>query len=278
MSIKISEIGDYIKLSMLVINSYPNLNNIISEKDFFNLVNKYSSLKEFEKFLFLDSKFNILNISAIIGLGDKLTPTESIINHCKTLLNKLDMYLSTFPLLKVDHSFRSKLLNIEGFYFLSILSELSLAYKLATGGFKVDFETKFEIIGSKKKKDVDITVSKGNDLKFHIEVYMPVKLMDESGFLDLSKSDLLFRRKVDKKVFDKFNSAELSKLNGKVLLAVNIAFMENLEIERILTQFTTPKNSTNLNLDIPPILYGVIIFKDNFIEDSSFTFCEIILK
>jgi len=158
---------------------------------------------------------------------------------------------------------------------LATLSELSLAYKLFSGGLDVTFETPFILPGTTKRKDVDLTVSSSTGQVFHVEVYMPGKAAHD-GFFDPKEDDKHFEYKVWKKLADKFGNEEISELNGQVLLAVNMAFMDVLRIKSTLDSLHD--NYEALTQLIPSHVDGLILFIDDFGADNSFCFDRLLLR
>lgn len=218
---------------------------------------------------------NLLNVSITAGFCFVNGHENDHCTHSKRLLAKLSLYLDKFPELKSDKRFPGKIKNLEGPNFLAALSELSLAYKLASNGLSVIFETPFKLPGNANKKDVDLTVSK-NGQAFHLEVYMPVQPVNIQGFFDPSEEDKHFEYKVWKKLTDKFGDEKISELNGQVLLAVNIAFMEMLRIKS--TQSDLTDNYSALTALIPKHIDGLLLFVDGFGTDNSFCFDKLLLK
>ena len=222
-----------------------------------------------------DTKLNLLNVTITAGLCMANGYETDHCQHARRLLTKLSLYLNNFPGLKSDKNFLGKIKNLIGLNFLATLSELSLAYKLSSGGLDITFETPFILPGTTKRKDVDLTVRSSTGQVFHLEVYMPGKSAHD-GFFDLKDDDRHFEYKVWKKLADKFGKKEISELNGLVLLAVNIAFMDML---RIKSTFDSLHNNYDaLTQLIPSHIDGLILFVDDFGADNSFCFDRLLLS
>jgi hypothetical protein len=156
------------------------------------------------------------------------------------------------------------------------LSELSLAYYLATSGQKVSFETKFRVGDVAAEKDVDLSTIDTNGNAIHYEVYMPIKQLEIDGVLDLSQDDAYFEKRIKSKLFEKFGTGEISELKGQIVLAINTAPFDTFRIKNVLS--LTAEDDKHLRTLIPPHMDGLLLFDDNFDSDKSFRFVRRLMK
>jgi len=163
-----------IRFARLAIQEYYSLTELITEPDFANWNKILLEQSDFEDFLIgRNAKLNLLNTMVIVGLGIDKAISNPIQDHCQSLLLKLNTYLEALPTLKKDKKFRDKIKNLEGYNFLSTLSELSMANWFSNLGFRIEFETKFRQSTSGKNRDVDLTITDKLGNIVHFEVYMP---------------------------------------------------------------------------------------------------------
>lgn len=260
-------------------NFYPKLNEIILESDYKKWLNKLNNQNDFESFLFGDGKnLNILNILSYAGL--KLDNANSCMpfDHADIILTKLSKYLNKFPELIQDKNFKSKLINLEGLFFLSTLSELTLAYALEILGFKIHFEKKFKQLTSNKKRDIDIVISDKNGNNINIEIYMPVKQLEVSGFFDPYMDDKIAKTKIQNKILTKFGEDDVSGLSGQIFLGVNLAFIDRINFKFENEFFNNESFYNQFSEEFPKEVDGLIFFEDSFSDIDSFRFWKIILK
>jgi hypothetical protein len=273
------DINDCIELSKISIGQYSKLNELIDENDFTIWRKKLNDSFDFENFLIgTDTKLNILNTSVMVGLSIRESLNDNLFNHYRMLLNKTEIYLTAFPELINNKSFKDKIKNIENLNYLSTLSELSLALFLKQSGFDVFFETKFKHALSDKKRDIDITAIDKSNRKFHFEVYMPNQQLDISGFFNPNQEDSKFSSKIKYKLFDKFGQEGINEINGRILLAVNKVFFDMIHFKTALT-FLNNKNIYNELLGLlPKDVDGILFFEDEFSEENSFRFDALLIN
>lgn len=257
------------------------LSEIINTKDYSKWKNILIKTADINNFLVGDSaKFNILNITILAGYCIDKNIENELSDYYHGMLKKLELYLKSFPDLKDDDSFNSKIKNIENLFFLSTMSELSLAYQLKKYGFLIKFETPLKklISGSKgSKKDIDITVCDDSNNQVHLEVYMPNKQFNADVFFDINQDDKSIAKKIDSKILDKFGKNEIFELNGEILLAVNVAFLESLRIKNSLPILNI-NSFEDLDIHIPNHINGVLFFEDEFNQTNSFHFHKLLLR
>jgi hypothetical protein len=191
--------------------------------------------------------------------------------------------IEQFPALVSNKSFKDKIKNLEGFNFLSTLSELSLADILQKEGYTIRFEIPFLNVEKGKKKDFDIHAVSKNGNSLYIEVYMPNLETTINGFFDPHENDAHFERKIQNKITDKFGLAGIadtnkkSEISGLKLLAVNQAFVEPEYLKHNAMRFI--KNDIlygNLLNTLPKNVDGYILFQDDFQSPNSFQYIEFI--
>ncbi len=257
------------------INNYTNIKKIVTPNDFKIWEQKLQGKIDFENYLLNESRLNLLNLSILTGYSLAKNIDDSMFTHYRRLLHKLDNYLTAFPGLLSDASFIAKVKNIEQFNFLSVLTELSLSFYIKMLHLNIKFETPFRLIKSNKKRDADITVSDSKGNSMHIEVYMPNKQSEIDGFFDPNEDDHHFEYKIGKKLLDKFGENGIAELKGTILLAVNIAFFEMLSIKRIINR---QNDFIHLLQHLPTGVDGLLVFEDNFGDENSFRFIQLVLK
>ncbi|GAB2795866.1 hypothetical protein HNQ93_004123 [Hymenobacter luteus] len=224
-------------------------------------------------------KLNLLNVSVMTGYSIRTGRDDALFAHYRRLLRKLEVYLRAFPELPADKRFLEKITNLEGLYFLATMSELSLAYALHQRGYRVSFETKFKLLTTLKKRDIDLSVQTARGNTFHVEVYMPNNLIEADSaselesdeyplkVIDLKQDDESFELKIRNKLADKFGQDGHSGLNGRVFLAVNKVFMDVLHLKALLAPDTDDFRAL-LPL-LPQGVDGLLVFEDSFESDSS---------
>lgn len=273
------DVQDCIRYLKIGIKEYPFLTEIIDNRDFDNWERNLIKSVDFNGFLVGEStRLNILNTIILAGYGTDKIIDDIPFTHCRILLNKLELYLKTFPCLILDKSFKNKIKNIEGLFFLSTLSELSLAYHFKKSGFNIKFETPFRELTSGKMKDVDISICDNFNNRFHLEVYMPNKQVNTNGFFDPHQDDNSIVQKIEHKFLDKFGKDEVIGLNGKILLAVNIAFLDSLRIKINIPFCNRESILEDLNIKIPSHINGILFFEDDFSYNSSFQFYKLLIR
>ncbi|GAB7087552.1 hypothetical protein [Marinifilum fragile] len=273
------DVNECIRFAKLAIFRFPNLRELISNTDFEKWELKMKSFDDFQEFLLGENtKLNILNTSVMHGFGIEKSRKDSLFEHYNRLLNKTEKFLTIFPELKNNRSFKNKLINLETFNFLATLSELSLASELKNNGYSVGFESKFIQQNNGKKKDIDISISDAEENKIHIEVYMPNKQFDISEFFDPNQDDDIFISKIKYKLFDKFGTNGVSGLDGRVLLAINKVFFDAIHMKTIIPFLNNDGSFSELTKILPIGIDGLLLFEDDFGSDNSFAFDKILLK
>lgn len=273
------DVQDCIRYLNRGIEEYPFLTEIIEHKDFNKWERNLIKSVDFNKFLIGESTYlNILNTTALIGYSVDNKIDDVLFTHYRMLFDKLELYLKTFPDLIFDKSFKSKIKNIESLFFLSTLSELSLAYHFKKSGLNIKFETPFKELTSGKVKDVDISIYDEFNNQIHLEVYMPNKQVNINGFFDPHQDDNSIVQKIEHKFLDKFGKDEVIGLNGKILLAVNIAFLDSLRIKTNIPFCDRESILEDLNIKIPPHINGILFFEDDFSNNSSFQIYKLLIR
>jgi hypothetical protein len=233
------------------------------------------------------ASLNLLNISVMTGYSIITGLEDDHFTHYRRLLRKLNLYLRTFKL-KDDKSFQDKIINLEGVYFLSTMSELTLAYQ-ANRKYRVSFETPFKLLATTPgKRDIDLSVHTDKGNTFHLEVYMPNKLLevdDPDEFesddfplrvFGLKQDDYDFEARIKSKLSKKFGQAGFSGLTGRVFLAINNVYVDMLQIRDKLAPGTSDYRA--LLRHLPEGVDGLVIFKDSFESDDSFVIDCILRK
>ncbi|HZE85554.1 MAG TPA: hypothetical protein VE035_14660 [Puia sp.] len=253
-----------IALAKLGIEQYPHIKNMLLPGDYTRWESKLKA-EESRKYIFGSTGiFNLLTTSVITGMGLRQDLQDRISQHASRLLAKLDLYLASFPSLEKDLSFKQKVGNLEGFCFLSTLSELSLAHHFKQMGLNITFERMFTNLSVNRRKDIDITVIDKKGIQVHLEVYMPNSQADIDGFFDSADGDHHYSYKVAQKLSDKFGQQGLTGLSGLVLLAVNIGFMDMLRIKKTILRRPTKGPDSDIMSKLPPGIHGLLLFCDIF--------------
>jgi hypothetical protein len=143
----------------------------------------------------------------------------------------------------------------------------------------VGFETKFKLLNTLKKRDIDLSVQTARGNTFHVEVYMPNELLEADSttdlepdehplkVIDLEHDDESFERKIRNKLTDKFGQEGLSGLNGRVCLAVNKVYMDVLRLKGLLAPGSSDFRAL-LQL-LPQDVDGLLVFEDSFESEES---------
>jgi len=257
--------------------AFPILSEIVKPGDFNNWVRKLESCASMDDYFFLENPgLNLLYVSVLTGKGLETQGEAEPYVHCKRLLQKLSLYLHTFPALKANRVFRGKVQNLNQLSLLSTLSELSLAYQLAAGGQQVKFETKFKVGEASAEKDIDLSATDSNGELVHYEVYMPISQLEADGFLDLNQDDAYFEKRTKAKLWEKFGNGEITGLRGQIVLAINTAPFDTFRLKNLLS--LTASDAAKLRTLIPPYMDGLLLFDDGFESDNSFKFVRRLMK
>ncbi|UII26601.1 hypothetical protein LVD15_25445 [Fulvivirga maritima] len=266
--LEVTECIQYAKESIIRYNA---IDNLINDDDYLKWQNKMTDENDFYDYFFGGkNNLNFLIIAVLIS-----RPISGNRNY-KIYFEKLNQYLTEFPELQTDKGFKDKITNLGGVNFFSTLSELTLAVQLKSMGYKIIFEHPFTHKVSGNRRDVDITITGDKGEEIHFEVYMPNKELppnSASGFITLDAHDESLFNKLKGKMIKKFGKAGFSGLNGKVLLAVNIAFMQLLNLRNVLQPVEEEENVHReifKEIEFAPEVDGVIIFRDDFSSDNSF--------
>ncbi|RSK45455.1 hypothetical protein [Hymenobacter rigui] len=258
--------------------AFPVLHEIIKPGDVKAWAKQLAAHASLDDYLLTEmGNLNLLNISIATGWGlENGRQDEPPLRHYQGLLEKLSTYLDKFPRLKANRSFRGKVKNLTGLSLLTTLSELSLAFQLATNGYQVVFEKKFKRAAAAADKDVDVSATDATGHVVHFEVYMPSKVMEDEGFLDLNEDDADFAGRVEAKLLTKFGNEVITALDGQVFLAVNTAFFDRLRVKNAFS-FTASDYSRLIDL-VPRPVDGILLFDDDFGAGNSFRFGPLLRK
>jgi|GEM_PF-1217769 len=253
-----------------LISNYPNIDSMVIMQDYNNWQRLLTKAGGYE--VYWDSQSQKLNLllTAMVAYCNTVIQTK-LTTHTLNILEKLDNWLSVFQELTKDKNFKGKIKNLDGFNFLSSLSELTLGNYFAQAGYKVAFESKFRQTEATARKDVDVTVQDSSGKVINFEVFMPNNETDLNGFFDPSDRDGYFTYKVWKKMEDKFGTAGFSGLTGKTYLAVNYAFFDEFYRNSLLPIFSNQFAFESLSLSLPAGVDGILFFRDDFsVRDSFF--------
>lgn len=265
MTLKNPYLTSAIALAKNGLSTTSNVNSLIQKKDYAIWEKRLKREKDIRSYLLKNKNYNLLNLSVVVGLHTEESEPNEIAAHAKKTLEALDGYLSIFPELLADKSFIDKLKNLEDMIFYSTLCELSIAKYFKEKGFLVGFETPFRQTGSLPKKNVDLSITDADGNTFHIEVYMPANSTDIDGFFSPMEEDHHFEYKVMKKLEDKFGRNGIAGISGKVFLAINVSFYDELRIRGMLS-------GGNVDLfakakkHLPDGVDGAVFFTDEFVN------------
>lgn len=257
-----------------VIDQYPHLKELIKHKNYNKWGNKLKKCEDINHYLY-SKKLNLLNITATLGLYGKCTEDVIVIEQYENILKKLNCYLGCFPKLLSDKSFNGKITDIEGMIFLSTLSELTLAYHFHQKGYSIEFEKKFTP-NTKENRDIDLAIMSKTGRKIYIEVYMPHEEAGD-GFFSPDAANHSFSKKLSNKLFDKFREGEIPEfLNGKVLLAANITYFDELRVFMTLSSDKEPLRD-KLGYIHSKAVDAILMFIDDFNKPNSLYFYDFIV-
>ncbi len=206
---------------------YPSVSSLITAKD----IKKWKSLSnEYNDFLedyVYKVNFNIL--TTLIAANFNIV---AAIN----LLQFFEDSLKIFPELLQSNEFKRNIKSLTDFGFFSFLSELSVAKRYKSMGYKVRFNVKYAKLakGKLKPKDVDIEATDKKGDRIYIDVYTPYKKTEIKGFSDLNANKDEFENLIDNKQFNKFHGLPSHQLIGKKLLEINCAYHDDYRISLAL--------------------------------------------
>lgn len=194
--------------------------------------------------------------------------------HTISLIDTLNQYLLKFRTLAGNPTFRNKMKKVDGFHFFSTMSELSIANVFMNRDNNVEFDYDYKKLdGSPKDIDIRIVNQQG---EFFIEIYTPNENTESSFSFDPNEFNQKFKRKVSKKLHDKFSNIREDSLNGKKILAVNALYHQGIML-----------NYSTLNIDdyfsqlvkkLPQDTNGLLLFRDDFSSVDSFREVWTIIK
>lgn len=228
-----------------------------------------------EKFI-IDSKFNLLT-TLFIARHEKEYRTEfEPYKQAMRILTTLNDYLTAFPDLLSDDTFKAKITNLGGYNFLSTLSELSLARFLHDKNYKITFESKYRKKNKKDEKDIDLKLDDEHGNVCFIEIYTPTDEADINGFFPLQEFTEKLKNKLVFKAADKFSNIDYCALRGKRLLAANTLFSDMFSMN--IRFFNCDDYFNQLIRIMPDELDGVLIFEDNFAAANSLHYVKMLIR
>jgi len=259
---------DLIDKIQKIIGRYPNIAAMMKKKDWPRWKSIVAAGGGFQAYWDdPERKLNML-LAAIMIYANDSDPSD-FMQHGVGLFEKLNGWLDRFPALIRDKSFMGKIKDLEGFSFLSCMTELSLAAFLADNHYTIQFEKKFLQHGKTAKNDVDVSATDidGNTLNF--DVYMPNYGSELTEFFDGHGQDNYFTYKVAEKLKGKFGNNGFSGLSGKTLLAVNYAFCDDVYARALLPLMDNRATFEGLQVSLPLGVDGILFFADNFNRGTS---------
>ncbi len=260
-----------ISLAKLAIDRYERIKQTIRPSDFIQW-EKTLKKQDTKKYVLEHSPFNLLTTCIINGLGLSERYTDPGTLQTVALLRKLEHHLGCFPHLSDDNSFRSKIGNLEGFNFLATLSELSLASYFSKAGMAVTFENRFCKLSDGNRKDIDLTLTDVHGEQIHLEVYSPFQTVDAEGFIDPNEGNYHYAYKLAKKSLDKFGNDGIAGLSGKIFLAINTAFFDSIQIQKLHGLETIKHLHREALVNLPQGVDGLLQFSDDFSAEHSLRF------
>lgn len=245
---------------------FSQINQIIDEitlKDWTKVVDKHSTPD-----LYIQSvQYNLLTVLYVSDHENEFKTDFKPYKHAQKIIETLNSFLLDFPNLIEDRSFLFKIRNLDGFNFLATMSELAVAHKFKTDGWKIAFEEKYKKITG-AKKDIDIKVVNSVGQVLYLEVYTPNERAKINGFFDPLEYSERLRRKVETKVTDKFTDINIGDLNGKKILVANTLYSDMFSMSRrMLNSEHFFHQLVNL---IPEEMDAILLFEDDFSSNDSF--------
>lgn len=258
-----TQLIERIKLAKTKFSQIDQIVDDITLREWTKVVDKHSA-----PISYIESvKYNLLTVLYASDYEDEFKTDFEPYKHAQRIIETLNFFLLDFPNLIHDSSFFSKIRNLDGFNFLSTMSELAVAHKFKTNGWDITFEEKYKkITGS--KKDIDIKVINNFGQVLYLEVYAPNEQAEINGFFNPLEYSERLMRKVETKVMDKFTDINLGDLNGKRILVANTLYSDIFSMSRRI-----------LNLDrffyqlvnlIPEEMDAILLFEDDFSSKDSF--------
>lgn len=224
----------------------------------------------------IESKFNLLTTLFIARHGKEYKTEFEPYKQTIKLLDSLNAYLTVFPDLLCDDSFKAKITNLGGYNFLSTLSELSLSNFLKGHDFEIIFEAKYRKKNKKDEKDIDLKIVDKNNNVFFFEIYTPNDQAEINGFFPPQEFSDKLKNKLIFKAQDKFTEIDSHALSGKRFLAANTLFSDIFSMN---IRFFNCENYFNQLIRImPEELDGVLLFEDNFNNTNSLRIVKMLLK
>lgn len=258
-----TQLIERIRLAKTKFSQIDQIIDDITLRDWTKVVDKHST-----PISYIESvKYNLMTVLYASDYEDEFKTDFEPYKHAQRIIETLNFFLLDFPNLNHDSSFLSKIRNLDGFNFLSTMSELAVAHKFKTNGWDITFEEKYKkTTGS--KKDIDIKVTNNIGQVLYLEVYAPNEQAEINGFFNPLEYSERLMRKVETKVMDKFTDINLGDLNGKRVLVANTLYSDmfsmsrrTLNLDRFLYQL--------VNL-IPEEMDAILLFEDDFSSKDSF--------
>lgn len=253
---------------------YPNINTLISHRDYNKWQKKLEKSLDFESDLTNAKTFNLLNLLSTVNI-EMSNPEVSRLGL--PVITNLEQWLIYFPQLLTDKMFHGKIKNLDDDSFLATLSELVVAAYFYDLGNTIKFEHKFFIPTTSGNRDIDLTIEIPTKEKVHIEIYSP-SIIAEDGFNALNDADEPFSKKVAFKMDDKFGDGAISGLSGKVLLAVDTYKIDMFSIRDQLTGKSSADFYTRMAAYLPSAVDGYLFFQGIISNPQSFIFEKLVLK
>lgn len=260
---------DLIDKIQKIIGRYVNIEAMMKRTDWPRWKSIVSSAGGFQAYWDTPGRKLNMVIVAIMIYSNDVNPTD-FMQLGSRLFDKLNAWLGRFPVLIRDNSFMSKIKDLEGFSFLSCLTELSLAAYLSENHYQLQFEKKFFQNGKTDHNDVDLVATDKNGNSLNFEVYMPNSVSELTDFFDGHGRDDLFTFKVIKKLKKKFGDNGFAGLSGKTLLAVNYAFCDDVYARAVLPLMDNKTTFEGLKVSLPAGVDGIMFFADSFDGEASF--------
>lgn len=268
-----------ISLIQNALSHFSNIALLVTDSDYSAWHTMLSGKANIRDFLFgTDQRLNFLNLSAMVAFDLVSSEVDHLGSPFVQMISNLDKWLGQFPELTKSESFKVKLYNPAAYSFPATMSELSIASAFRSLGFKITFETAFKQVSNGKNRDVDITVVDSHGNKMHIEVYMPHEQAVFDGFFDVDSGNANFKFKVERKLDRKFGSNGISGLNGAVLLAVNIAFFDQLLVNSALPFLSNDGIYLDLKKNLATGIDGLLFFRDGFTRSIPFLLEQLMIK
>jgi len=249
------------------VEKYPNIKFLINRKDIALWGKKLSQFANPFTDYIQKTIFNLLTTLILEEQSD----------NCQRLLKLLENSLTVFTNLRYSATFKRNIKSLEDFAFFSFLSELSLANYLYGEGFTINFNTKYVRLKDSKTlpRDIDIEACSKDNKKIYFEVYTPNQQSEINGFINLPFIGEKFEQKIKNKEYDKFNSIISGQLNGQIILAINYAYDDSINIFLKTfkpTIFDKLESTTHCEID------GILLFHHDLAKNSLLQFDRIILR